>query len=377
MSSMALPSNSILKHNLPMSAAVKTTIDLQPFVPLILAEAGQSFLLAPSFLEANVLRSFHPILEEALNDGLMSAPHEVESMIRSESERLRRTSALLDLELERLGRQAGEKLPPAIVLKGPAVARLYRTPRLRPYSDMDLLVSRRALADWEQLLERNGYATTNEWKERAWRNYRHHVGFERVVAGALLRCELHTHLLTDRRTIGFGYEQLIHHAVPSEWRQLLYLTPAAQLIVLSLHLAHHRKDGRRLIWYRDFIEIAQPKTVAQSREVARSWQIGWVLEWALSLVEVLIGERRWNAKPPSHQSALMRALELDTPGPRIELAVAREIGGLRGLRYLATKFDPRRFIKQGKFDGREFRSWIRRQIVDTMRATWKGVTRRG
>lgn len=362
---------------LPMSGAVKTTFDLQTLVPLIRGESGQSFLLDPSLIEAKVLRSFHPILEEALNDGLMSAPPEVESMIRRESERLRRSTTLLDLELERLGRQAGEKLPPAIVLKGPAVARLYRNPRLRPYSDMDLLVSRRALADWEQLLERNGYATTNEWKERAWRKYRHHVGYERAVAGTMLRCELHTHLLTDRRTIDFGYEQLIHHTVPSEWRQLLYLTPTAQLIVLSLHLAHHRKDGRRFIWYRDFIEIAQPKTVSQAREVARSWQIAWVLEWALSQVETLIGERRWNAKPPSHQSALMRALELEVPGPRIEIAVAREIGGLRGIRYLATKFDPRRFIKQGKFDGREFRSWIRRQIVDTIRSTWKGVTGRG
>jgi len=182
---------------------------------------------------------------------------------------------------------------PALVLKGPEFAdRLYAEPSLRPFTDLDFLLPRDALADAGAALARLGYRRDppprgkyrGDYGEETWR-------LGDPSAGAI---ELHWDLvnsppLRQRCSVGFGDLQL----EPPAAGALPRATPASLLLVAAVHAAaSHRFD--RLQPLADVCQAARgaagPVDAAWLADAAARTGAAFALATALRLAEGLFRE---------------------------------------------------------------------------------------
>jgi hypothetical protein len=317
----------------------------------------------------------------ALEDGRLALPDEAADGIRVDWLAARRWSAALDLELERIGRaaHADTGVSPPILLKGPAVAGRYRDPSGRAYGDIDLLVPSGEVPRWRRMLVRLGFEAPDPWLYRNSLRFEHDVVFRRPTPTRDMLCEVHTRIFMERRARAIGYGALAEHTEPSPFTGSRWCRAPAQLVVLALHLLHHRADTRRLIWLRDLIELGDQATVSQARSLADRLEVRWAVERALWGAERLLGESRWGAAPPPPaRFDLVSVLGLGDAGHLYQLARARDLGPVEGLRYLLSRVDPRRFTgaETGSRWG-DARAWIRKHLDQALTTPWsRGFTRR-
>jgi hypothetical protein len=316
-----------------------------------------------------------------LDDGRLVLPSDVAEEIRADWLAARRWSAALDLELERIGRRVlGEPgFSPPILLKGPAVARWYAEPSVRSYGDLDVLVPSGEVGRWSGALASLGYESPDPWLYRNSLRFEHHVVLRRPTPTRDVLCEVHTRLFTERRARSVGHRALVGQSEPSPFPGLRWCSRPAQLLVLALHLLHHRADTRRLIWLRDLIEIGDPDTVAGARALADRVGVRWAVERALWGTERLLGEARWGAAPPPRgRFDLVSVLGLGDAGHLYQLARARDLGPAEGLRYLLSRVDPRRFTgaETGSRWG-DARAWVRKHLAQAVTTPWsRSLSRR-
>jgi len=317
----------------------------------------------------------------ALDDGRLVLPSDVAEEIRADRLAARRWSAALDLELDRIGRRVlGEcGLSPPILLKGPAAAQWYAEPSVRSYGDLDVLVPREEVGRWCSVLASLGYEAPDPWLYRNSLRFEHHVIFRRPTPARDMLCEVHTRIFMERRARSIGYRALVSLSEPSPFPGLRWCRAPAQLLVLALHLLHHRADTRRLIWLRDLIELGDRATVAQARTLADRLGVRWAVERVLWGAERLLGEARWGAAPPPRaRFDLVSVLGLGDVGHLYQLARARDLGPVEGLRYLLSRLDPRRFT--GAETGSRWadaRAWIRKHLAQAFATPWsRGLDRR-
>jgi len=317
----------------------------------------------------------------ALEDGRLALPDEAADGIRVDWLAARRWSAALDLELERIGRLvlAEPGLSPPILLKGPAVARWYADVSVRSYGDLDLLVPREEVGRWCRVLSSLGYEVPDPWEYRTSLRFEHHVVFRRPTPARDMLCEVHTRIFMERRARSIGHRALVTLSEPSPFPSLRWCSAPAQLLVLALHLLHHRSDTRRLIWLRDLIELGDRATVAAARTLAERLGVGWAVERALWGAERLLGEARWGAaSPPRARFDLISVLGLGDAGHLYQLARARDLGPVEGVRYLLSRVDPRRFTgaETGSRWG-DARAWIQKHLAQASATPWhRGLHRR-
>jgi hypothetical protein len=282
----------------------------------------------------------------------------------------------LDLEAQRIAQTAVifGRLAPPILLKGPAVSGRYQDAEVRAYSDIDLLVPSDHVSGWERFLLDLGYPSPGPWERSDALRFTHHLVFRRAVGAGDLLCEVHTRLFMERAARSIGYRILLSFTEPGPFPGMLRCTAPAQLMVLALHLLHHPTATRRLIWLRDLIEIGERDTVAEARDLAARWGVRWVLERALAGAERLLGEPRWAAAPVApRRFGLRRVVEMDEPGHLYQLALARELGPVNGLRYLVSRFDPRRFTGTERGSPlSEAAAWARKHIRQAVTTPWRG-----
>lgn len=320
----------------------------------------------------------------AIARGEWAAPAALTEALQVDHASARRWTVVLDLELERIARarecaEPGPAVSPPIVLKGPAVARRYREPSARPYQDIDLLVPAQELDAWITILNGVGYRVPTAWTLRWARDYHHEVKLRRTMGERDIICELHTCLWVERRARRVDYATLASACEPSPWPGVLWPRADALLVVLALHLLHHRPEDRRLIWVRDFIELGNTRTVAGARALARGWEVDWALEEALREVEKVLGSARWQASPPANSRfGLASIAGMSGRGHLYHFAMMRELGIPGSLKYLATLLDPRRFAtSERRFDRRELSAWARRVSRTAVATPWfRGTSRR-
>jgi len=336
---------------------------------------------APAFRSLVEAHGLGGLAVRALEDGGLDLSDEVAEGVRADWLAARRWSGVLDLELERIGRRVlGEPgLSPPILLKGPAVARWYADPSVRSYGDLDVLVPREEVGRWCSVLASLGYEVPDPWLYRNSLRFEHHVVFRRPVPTRDVLCEVHTRLFTERRARSVGHRALVGLSEPSPFPGIRWCSAPAQLLVLALHLLHHRSDTRRLIWLRDLIELGDRATVAQARTLAERLGVRWAVERALWGAERLLGEARWGAaRPPRTGFDLVSVLGLGDAGHLYQLARARDLGPVEGLRYLLSRLDPGRFTgaETGSRWG-DARAWIRKHLDQALTTPWsRGFTRR-
>jgi alkylated DNA nucleotide flippase Atl1 len=317
----------------------------------------------------------------ALDDGPLDLSDGVAEGVRADWLAARRWAAALDLELQRIGRRvlAERGLSPPILLKGPAVARWYADQSVRSYGDLDVLVPSGEVARWSGVLASLGYVPPDPWLYRNSLRFKHHVVFRRSTPTRDVLCEVHTRIFMERRARSIGYRPLVSLSEPSPFPGLRWCRAPAQLVVLALHLLHHRSDTRRLIWRRDLIELGDRATVAAARALADRLGVRWAVERALWGAERLLGEARWGAAPPPRaRFDLVSVLGLGDAGHLYQLARARDLGPVEGVRYLLSRVDPRRFTgaETGSRWG-DARAWIQKHLAQASATPWhRGLHRR-
>jgi putative nucleotidyltransferase-like protein len=260
--------------------------------------------------------------------------------ILDDAESAARLRAVLDLELRRvLGAVRRPERPP-IIVKGPAVAVRYREPKLRVYTDVDLLVAGEDVDPWRSALEGLGYRGPAPARARDARRYGHELKMSRPGPTRPILVELHWRLFSDRRARHVGYEALAGHSAPAGFADgALCLEPAALLVALALHLAHHSGEAVKLKWLLDLIELGREATVLEARDLALGLGVGWALEQALADAEAVLEEPRWGATPEV-PAGLAAARRETARGLRHHLATARDLGPLRGTGYLIGRLNP-------------------------------------
>lgn len=222
-----------------------------------------------------------PILADHVNDLLVRAIEAREAARRAVLKRhLFEVLTLLD----GVGVQAA-------VLKGPAIAARYRTPQLRPYSDIDILVPEnqldRALAQLEEYP-----ATVNIPAKRPKADKRDVL--IRDETGISFNCDLHWDL--------FSYSQLrssAHGATEAAWGQAVsvpdsHLGPLWEIpdaYRLAFLASHAVLDHRfRLILFRDFLELlSNPVDWDELIRVAGRWGLRSTTYLALWLSRAMLG----------------------------------------------------------------------------------------
>lgn len=135
----------------------------------------------------------------------------------------------------------------AVLLKGYGLgARLYRTPFLRPTSDVDVLVAPRDMDGARTALRGLGLSPKVDSDDYYPPAYRHHEAF--AGAGGLV--ELH-HRLMSNWGATWEADEVLSRAVPAELDGLKvhYLAPEDELVYLALHAVNHMLS--RLGWVYD------------------------------------------------------------------------------------------------------------------------------
>lgn len=179
----------------------------------------------------------------------------------------------------------------AAVLKGPAIAARYRTPHLRPYSDIDILVPEDQLD--RALDQLNEYRGTVHIPAKRPKADKRDV-LMKDETGVSFNCDLHWDL--------FSYSQLrssAHGATEAAWDQAVSVprSPIGPLweIPDSFRLAflasHAVLDHRfRLILFRDFLELlSEPVDWDELIKVAGRWGLRSTTYLALWLSRAMLG----------------------------------------------------------------------------------------
>jgi Uncharacterised nucleotidyltransferase len=204
----------------------------------------------------------------------------------------------LDADLARVARALEAVNAPAIVLKGPVLARtIYPELALRPYTDLDLTVQDRHEEVVVSTLRTCGFAERTFKAQDWWRAHGDHVhegaAFHRqfVSGDGQAMVELHA----DPLQLG-----LKPTCEAARWQRalpvphlpgLLMLCPEDQVVQLSAHAHKHGFD--RLIWLKDLDLLlrAHGGTLDWSlvREIARQEGVQASVWYALRLAAALLG----------------------------------------------------------------------------------------
>ena len=179
-----------------------------------------------------------------------------------------------------------------LVMKGPALAKLvYKRPELRPYSDLDVLVERRRIADVVSSLEEVGFRLLDtNWALIA-RTGAGQVHLEDPTGGAV---DLHWHVLFDR-----GSRQIF--AIPMAEMLERYrsadingiTTHVFDPVDTQLHLCIHaaQEGADRLLWLKDLEQVARHDGGDWDELVARArrWGVGLLVAVVLSRARTSVG----------------------------------------------------------------------------------------
>lgn len=255
---------------------------------------------------------------------------------RLEAEAIR--AVRLEGELIRLGPILAEL--PAIVLKGPVLAHgAYPDPSLRPFTDIDLLVTDRRQRDAVAMLEVLGYA---RGRPEPAPQYDERVGkaLAMVHAGGVI-IDLHRTLVAGRPGVGIDVGELIAGRRRIEVGDASVPGPSweAHLIEVALHAVVG--DGlARALSLRDVAQVALHRDLDAARAVdlATRWRVvdlvgdalraaadAWAAPLAPPLADLAQKRPAPTSSPPAVRSAHSRMDDLRHGGLRRRMTLTRSL----------------------------------------------------
>jgi hypothetical protein len=292
---------------------------IERLVPLLeRGPAGPSpALVAPArFVDAAIHHRLGPYVVEALGKGRIELPAGERRRLEESSARSMLHAAFLRHELGNVVAPLAESCgSPALLLKGPVLAEtVYPDRRLRPYSDLDLLVPRERLEDAVRTLEALGYRMFEEFRPGYAARHGHDVHLQRWVAGRWVDIELHWRVGDDPLTAALTHARLGRGAASIDIDGAQVAAPAAHahLLVLAVHLISDRE--RRLCWVNDVSLVGgalDDAAWSQAFALADELGLGWPLHRAFDYAHRHLGfdRARPSAAPPAPAWGPLRAVE--------------------------------------------------------------------
>jgi hypothetical protein len=216
------------------------------------------------------------------------------------------------------------------VSKGPGIARHYRSPRLRPYGDIDILLRSQDFDRARALLGDAGWQVDPERREQ--RDYferrcREAVNLER---GDLGRIDLHHHIPPWIWTSQMSTDQLVERAsvCTVDGHEFPLLDKLDNFIICCLHIVSDRSEpGRSLMVWRDIIELGRVVEVDRISERADDVELlGWIGAVVNSLPEDVRPFRvpdAWSDAPIHHPRRLLLTLNNGASDKPIRRHLAR------------------------------------------------------
>nr|ART39610.1 J538 [uncultured bacterium] len=225
----------------------------------------------------------------------LTLPQQASDMLHESAIAQTAMALSLESELARVLESLEGAGVPAIVIKGPALARtLYDDSLLRPFSDLDLVVQSRDQAIAANGLQDCGYTETAFGPEADRQAHAGHVHegaeFHRVFQAP---CGSSVELHLDPLQLGLRpacEEGRWLRAVPvAGLPRALMLCPEDQLVQLATHV--HKHGFCRLIWLKDIDLLVRRYFLdwALVREVARAEGVGASVWYSLRLSRLLLG----------------------------------------------------------------------------------------
>lgn len=228
---------------------------------------------------------------------------------------------------------------PPVCVKGPAVAdALYPDHRLRPFSDLDLVVPEGALERGAAALQARGYEEVEEFNPEFARRHGHDRHMRKRIGIRTVDVELHWRIGDDPVC-----RSLNHSFLASSERLTIAGTevhvpaPSEQLVCLAAHLLSDRT--KRLIWVQDVALAARSASDGSWRrafELADQLGLAWVLHRALDYAARHLGLERERPLPigsPPPWGPLRAVEELNVPAS-LHLGRLAALGGRARVRYL-------------------------------------------
>ncbi len=241
---------------------------------------------------------------------LHEPPAHVGESLRAAYRRTNVANWLAYQELSRLLADFEAQQIPAVLLKGGALATsLYADIGLRPFGDLDLMVPRHKVDEAAAILVAQGYRLLPELP----------AFFQSLKAQTFVRdgprraqVDLHWHFSDIpyyRQSIAIEWFWRHTLAAQADGHTVPILTPEAQLLHLSEHLALHNRV-ERLIWLYDLALLlaryGQQIQWDEVTEAARQFGLSQALHTTLARVN-----DRWGISVPAHASARLNALRPD------------------------------------------------------------------
>jgi hypothetical protein len=228
---------------------------------------------------------------------------------------------------------------PPVCVKGPAVAdTLYPDHRLRPFSDLDLVVPEDALERGAEALEAHGYEEVEEFHPEFARRHGHDRHMRRRIGIRTVDVELHWRVGDDPTCAALNHSLLASSTSLTIAGTAVHVPPAAeQLVCLSAHLLSDRT--KRLIWVQDVALAARSASAESWRrafELADQLGLGWVLHRALDYAARHLALERERPLPigePPPWGPLRAVEELNVPAS-LHVGRLAALGGRARIRYL-------------------------------------------
>jgi hypothetical protein len=312
------------------------------------------------FIEAAMHHNVAGYVLDAVHEGRLALPDEEHRALTSSHLRRVVRTGLLRREasiVAPLVAEAAGVTP--IFVKGPAIGdQFYADWRLRPYSDLDLMVPAASLSSVTAGLAEAGYDLVEEFRPGYAARFGHDVHVRRFQGMTPLDVELHWRIGDDRVGSPLGHALLLRGATEIPVGRASVLAPSRgnQLLIASVHLLSDR--AKRLAWVNDICLMAEPAG-AQEWETAfaTAEAIGggllWVLHRALDYAGHYLGFARDRPLPPGRPPPYgpLRAVEaLDiAASPHVGRLVA--LRGLDRLRYVGAVVVPTRAGLEGTVGG--------------------------
>ena len=228
---------------------------------------------------------------------------------------------------------------PPVCVKGPAVAdTLYSDNRLRPFSDLDLVVPEGALERGAAALRARGYEEVEEFHPAFARRHGHDRHMRKRIGIRTVDVELHWRVGDDPTCSALNHPFLASSTcVTIGGTEVHTPPPAEQLVCLSAHLLSDRT--KRLIWVQDLALAAESASATSWRrafELADQLGLLWVVHRALDYAARHLGLERERPLPmgsPPPWGPLRAVEELNVPAS-LHFGRLATLGGRARMRYL-------------------------------------------
>ena len=226
-----------------------------------------------------------------------------------------------------------------VCIKGPAVAdTLYPDHRLRPFSDLDLVVPEAGLDGAAAALRARGYEEVEEFHPAFARRHGHDRHMRKRIGARTIDVELHWRVGDDPACTVLNHAFLASSTcLTIAGAEVHVPPPAEQLVCLSVHLLSDRT--KRLIWVQDLALAARSASAASWRrafELADQLELRWVLHRALDYAArhaELERERPLPMGSPPPWGPLRAVEELNVPAS-LHLGRLASLRGLARVHYL-------------------------------------------